>query len=118
MYGSSLIRAPSTSPGNGSGTFQNLFSQPLNHRYRFLKHLGQGGFGQTFLAVDERNDSHPCVVKQLFLQQNLTHQQTTSERFHQEVKRLVELGEQWLLVLVKPTGCWMKPIGSSVWEEM
>lgn len=93
MYGNSLIRTPSTSSGNGSDAFKDLCNQPLNHRYRFLKHLGQGGFSQTFLAVDEHNNSNPCVVKQLFLRQNATHQLTTSERLHQEVKQLTELGE-------------------------
>lgn len=50
MYGSSLIGTLSVSPGNGNDAFQNLFTQPLNHHYRLLKRLGQGGFGQTFLA--------------------------------------------------------------------
>jgi serine/threonine protein kinase len=93
MYSNSLIRAPSASSESGSDDFQNLFNQPLNHRYRLLKRLGQGGFGQTFLAVDEQNQSLPCVVKQLFLRQNATNQPTTSERFYEEVKRLAELDE-------------------------
>lgn len=90
MYGNSLIRTPSQSLENGFDSFQGLFNQLLNHRYRLLKRLGQGGFGQTFLAVDEHNRSLACVVKQLFLRPNPTYQRTTSERFHQEVKRLAD----------------------------
>lgn len=37
----------------------------LNQRYRIIKILGAGGFGQTYLANDLRfPDSSPCVVKQ------------------------------------------------------
>ena len=37
----------------------------LNQRYRIIKILGAGGFGQTYLANDLRfPDSPPCVVKQ------------------------------------------------------
>jgi serine/threonine protein kinase len=86
MYGYSSIRTPSTSSGNGTLSFQHLCNQRLNHRYQILKHLAQGGFGQTFLAVDEQN-SLPCVIKQVFLQGDKTHYQTTLDRFDQEVNR-------------------------------
>jgi serine/threonine protein kinase len=56
MYGHSLIRTPSTSLGNGSDAFQDHFNQPLNHRYRLLKLLGQGGFGRTLLAVPDHSN--------------------------------------------------------------
>lgn len=93
MYGYSLIRTPSLYPGNGSLCFQPPFNQWLNCRYQILKFLGQGGFGQTFLAVDKRQNSLPCVVKQVFLQGDKTHYQTTLDRFYEEVKRLAELGK-------------------------
>ena len=39
----------------------------LKDRYRTLKPLGQGGFGKTFLAIDEDKPSKPyCVIKQFF----------------------------------------------------
>ncbi|MBE9224640.1 serine/threonine protein kinase [Phormidium sp. LEGE 05292] len=79
--------------GNGSHYFQSLLNQRLNHRYRIINHLGQGGFGYTFLAVDEQQNLQPCVIKQVFFQSNTTHHQTTTERFHQEVKKLAQLGE-------------------------
>lgn len=38
----------------------------LRDRYRVLKALGQGGFGATFVAVDDRLPGKPvCVIKQL-----------------------------------------------------
>ncbi len=38
----------------------------LRDRYRVIQTLGQGGFGATFLAIDELLPGHPnCVIKQL-----------------------------------------------------
>jgi serine/threonine protein kinase len=43
-------------------------SLKLQNRYRPLKLIGQGGFGKTYLAIDEQIPSHsPCVIKQFFL---------------------------------------------------
>ncbi|NJR21810.1 MAG: protein kinase [Richelia sp. CSU_2_1] len=40
--------------------------QTLAGRYCIIKHLGRGGFGQTFLAEDAKRSGNPrCVVKQL-----------------------------------------------------
>ncbi|MBF2026536.1 MAG: protein kinase [Oscillatoriales cyanobacterium C42_A2020_001] len=93
MYGYSSIRTSSTSSGNGSLSCQHLFNQRFNHRYQILKPLAKGGFGQTFLAVDEQQNSSPCVIKQVFLQGDKTHHQTTLDRFDQEVRQLAELGK-------------------------
>lgn len=63
----------------------------LGSRYRALKIIGQGGFGRTFLAVDESHPSKPrCVIKQ-FLPPNIS-TLTASELFREEAERLKSLG--------------------------
>lgn len=66
----------------------------LKERYRATKQLGQGGFGRTFLAIDEDIPSQPlCVIKQLHLSQLSAHAaEKAIELFHQEAVRLDELG--------------------------
>jgi WD40 repeat protein len=56
--------------------------------YRLIKRISQGGFYQTFLAVDESQfPPIPCVVQKLsFLQQ-------TPEIFQYEVQKLAKLGK-------------------------
>lgn len=67
----------------------------LKERYRSIKPIGSGGFGRTFLAVDEDIPSKPqCVIKQLYLQNptSLVAKKAT-ELFRQEAVRLDELGK-------------------------
>lgn len=67
----------------------------LKERYRPLQQIGQGGFGRTFLGVDEHIPAQPvCVIKQLFLQNhNSLILQKAMQLFHQEAEHLQELGE-------------------------
>ncbi|ABA24914.1 serine/threonine protein kinase (plasmid) [Trichormus variabilis ATCC 29413] len=77
----------------------------LNDRYRILKPLGQGGFGKTFLAIDEKSTqnsqdefdyspSNICVIKQFLPQlQTSHHSQKALELFQQESLLLAELGK-------------------------
>ena len=66
----------------------------LHERYRVLDLIGQGGFGKTFLAIEESHSvQSPCVIKQLFLtDQNIDLQQKAVEQFYQEALQLCELG--------------------------
>ncbi|MBW4620537.1 MAG: protein kinase [Cyanosarcina radialis HA8281-LM2] len=66
----------------------------LSDRYRALKLIGKGGFGRTFLAVDEFKPSKPlCVIKQFFPQAQGTNSfEKAAELFQQEAVRLDELG--------------------------
>ncbi|WP_026736693.1 serine/threonine-protein kinase [Fischerella sp. PCC 9605] len=67
----------------------------LKERYRATKPIGQGGFGRTFLAVDEDKPSKPCcVIKQFYPQaQGTSTVQKAVELFNQEAMRLDELGK-------------------------
>jgi len=67
----------------------------LKERYRSIKPIGQGGFGRTFLALDEDKPSKPrCVIKQFYPQaQGTSTVQKAVELFNQEAVRLDELGK-------------------------
>ncbi|MDZ8107783.1 MAG: serine/threonine-protein kinase [Nostoc sp. DedQUE12a] len=67
----------------------------LKERYRAIKPIGQGGFGRTFLAVDEDKPSKPrCVIKQFYPQAQGTNTvQKAVELFNQEAVQLDELGK-------------------------
>jgi serine/threonine protein kinase len=65
----------------------------LAERYRAIRLIGQGGFGRTFLAVDESVPSQPCCVIKQFLPTNSSRNlQKAAELFRQEAERLAELG--------------------------
>lgn len=67
----------------------------LGERYRAIKPIGAGGFGRTFVAVDEMKPSQPrCVIKQFFPQdQGFIHSVKAAELFRQEAIRLDVLGK-------------------------
>jgi WD40 repeat protein/tRNA A-37 threonylcarbamoyl transferase component Bud32 len=88
----------------------------LRDRYSVIRLIGQGGFGRTFLAVDEKGKENElqrrlsekdvlrtdaekytkqnlCVVKQFFPRDiNPTQQEKAIALFYQEAERLRELG--------------------------
>ena len=66
----------------------------LAGHYQIIKHLGGGGFGQTFLARDNHLPGNPwCVVKQLKPQFNEPEALATAKRlFNGEAETLYRLG--------------------------
>ncbi|MGB3510879.1 MAG: serine/threonine-protein kinase [Microcoleaceae cyanobacterium] len=67
----------------------------LKDRYRPLNLIGQGGFGKTFLAIDEDKPSKPyCVIKQFFpASQGTNNIIKAAELFEKEATRLDQLGK-------------------------
>ena len=69
----------------------------LRNRYRVVKFLGSGGFGRTYLAVDQDCMNVQCVVKQfapsLDIQADPAALQKATELFNHEAVQLLQLGE-------------------------
>jgi serine/threonine protein kinase len=66
----------------------------LRGRYRIMKPIGQGGFGKTYLAVDEDRLASRCVIKQFSPQVEGSKSLEKAIRlFGEEAVRLHELGE-------------------------
>jgi serine/threonine protein kinase, bacterial len=71
-----------------------MTTQLLNDRYRIIRKIGSGGFGDTFLAEDTHMPSQRhCVVKGLRpIQTNTQINQLVQERFQREAAILETLG--------------------------
>ncbi len=65
----------------------------VGDRYRAIAYIGEGGFGRTFRAIDEKRLDTPCVIKQFLPQQQGTPALNKAEElFKQEAVRLRDLG--------------------------
>ncbi|MEH1802960.1 MAG: serine/threonine-protein kinase [Nostoc sp.] len=85
---------------NGENRFCTLCGEPLplavgqvvDNRYQIIRHLGQGGFGRTYLAEDRNKAHQTCVLKE-FAPQVQEHQdlQKAKELFEREANVLKKL---------------------------
>ncbi|BDI14667.1 hypothetical protein ANSO36C_04690 [Nostoc cf. commune SO-36] len=66
--------------------------QVVDNRYQIIRHLGQGGFGRTYLAEDRNKAHQTCVLKE-FAPQVQEHQdlQKAKELFEREANVLKKL---------------------------
>jgi serine/threonine protein kinase len=88
----SQCRKPQNPP---DGKFCQSCGSPLllGDRYRAIQAIAQGGFGRTFLAVDEYKPSKStCVIKQ-FIPPNPANYQKAAELFMREAHQLETLGK-------------------------
>lgn len=65
----------------------------LDDRYKAIKIIGRGGFGRTYLAVDETKAKKPYCVIKLLLPRQPNINPKAIELFRQEADRLDELGQ-------------------------
>ena len=67
----------------------------LGERFRAIKAISQGGFGRTFLGVDESNlHKKKCVIKQVSLNyQKAQKNQEAKEKFRKICEQLQKIGE-------------------------
>jgi eukaryotic-like serine/threonine-protein kinase len=73
----------------------NMLGQQLGGRYQVLEVLGAGGFGRTYIAIDQQRPGEPkCVLKHLsFSSQNADMLKQARRMFAQEATTLERLGK-------------------------
>ena len=70
----------------------SLVGEILQGHYQVTRKLGEGGFGETYLALDTSRFNRPCVVKRLKPQNQSTFK-WVQQAFEKEAKTLETLGQ-------------------------
>ncbi|MBW4592804.1 MAG: serine/threonine protein kinase [Brasilonema angustatum HA4187-MV1] len=65
--------------------------QVVDNRYRIVRHLGQGGFGRTYLAEDLKESQQKCVLKEFAPQVEEQDLEKAKELFEREASVLKNL---------------------------
>ncbi|MEJ1936628.1 serine/threonine-protein kinase, partial [Nostoc sp. NIES-2111] len=69
-----------------------LIGSILQNRYRIVQILGQGGFGRTYLAEDQRRFNELCAIKELIPTPTATSSwEKAQELFHREAAILYQI---------------------------
>ncbi|HLP87223.1 MAG TPA: serine/threonine-protein kinase [Nostocaceae cyanobacterium] len=63
----------------------------LQNRYRIIQVLGQGGFGRTYLAEDQRRFNELCAIKELILTSGAYAGEKAQELFEREAATLYQI---------------------------
>jgi formylglycine-generating enzyme required for sulfatase activity len=69
-------------------------------RFRIVRELGAGAFGETFLAQDVQKMNAPCVVKRLITPNDPAHIDIVRQMFGREAKKLNDLDHQGIPKLI------------------
>ena len=75
---------------------KSLIGETLQGHYYITEQLGEGGFGETYLAIDKSKFDKPCVVKRL-KPQNQSNVKWVQQAFEQEARMLESLGKHPLI---------------------
>ncbi|MEI6332010.1 MAG: protein kinase [Pseudanabaena sp. ELA645] len=64
----------------------------LQNRFRIVQILGQGGFGRTYLALDEQRFNEQCAIKEYIpIQGNAYALEKSKELFQREAETLYQI---------------------------
>ena len=69
-------------------------------RFRIVRELGAGAFGETFLAQDLQKIDAQCVVKRLITPNDPAHIDIVRQMFEREAKKLNDLDHQGIPKLI------------------
>jgi len=89
ISGSETIKVGGTTLNAAAPKRHHLIGATLGGRYLLKRRLGSGGFGEVFLASDERMVSRNVVVK--VLRDDTTHNEWSIRKFKQEIEALARI---------------------------